>query len=204
MTSTREPVEPIALRFQFDWNEAEHARMIRAVMRHRWTDWFSRVSTRGFLLVVLVTLVVPFLQPNTHPIAVLIAAVPWLVLLGFSFFLLRWCEPYIRARLFRLSNHCARHPMRRIISAQGLRTECETTSTDIRWQEIQGVVETPEFFLFYVPRRFFLFYVNRYSAVQLPKRAILTQEDLKRLRGVLDQQLGERAQLLDPRAGALA
>lgn len=197
MTSTQEPLQPIVLSFQFDWNEAEHARMIRAVRRHSLTDRFSRVSKGGFLLVVLVTLVVPFLQPNTHPIAGWIAAAPWLVLLGFCFFLLRWCEPYIRARIFRLANHCARHPMRRIISAQGIRTECETTSADFRWQEIQGVVETPEFFLFYVPRRFSLFYRKRHSVVQLPKRAILTQEDLKRLRGVLDQQLGERAQLLD-------
>lgn len=66
---------------------------------------------------------------------------------------------------------------------------------DIRWQGMQGVVETPEFFLFYVTRS---------CAVELPKRAIPTQQDLQLLRGVLSEQFGERAQLLDSQAGAPA
>jgi hypothetical protein len=100
--------------------------------------------------------------------------------------LLRLGLPYLSARSFRRDNHCARHPMRRIVGAQGLRTECETTSTDVQWSGIHGVVETPEFFLFYVTPA---------CAVQLPKRAIATPEEMDRLRSLLREQLRERAQL---------
>jgi hypothetical protein len=193
VSSIQGPIEVLPLSFEFAWNEAEHARLIRAMTRHRLTGWLNRAALPficGALL--LFVLVVPFLRPNADPLAVWIAAAPWLVILGIWFALLRWGLPYMSARTFRRDNHCARHPMRRIISVQGLRTECETTATDIRWQGVQGVVETPEFFLFYVTRS---------CAVQLPKRAIPTQQDLKRLRAVLSQQLGQRAQLLDLAAG---
>jgi YcxB-like protein len=190
VSSIQGPIEAGPLTFEFTWNEAEHARLIRAMMRHRLTGWLNRaivpIIFGGFLLFVLV---IPLVRPNADPVAVWIAAAPWLLILGIWFAILRWGLPYLNARTFRRDNHCARHPMRRIISVQGLRLECETTATDIRWQGMHGVVETPEFFLFYVTRS---------CAVELPKRAIPTQQDLKRLRLVLSQQLGDRARLLVP------
>jgi hypothetical protein len=196
VTSTREVLDALPLRFEFKWDEAEHARLIRAVMRHRLTGRLNRaafpVICGAFLLFVLV---VPFLRPNPNPLPVWRAAVPWLLLLGLWLVALRWGLPYLSARRFRRENHCARHPMRRIIDAHGLRTECETTSTDIRWHGMRGVVETPEFFLFYVTRS---------CAVQLPKRAIPTRQDVRRVRNLLKQQFGQRAQLLEPGSDAAA
>ena len=189
MTSTPYSIESLPLKFEYHWNLAEHARLFRAVMRYRLTGWLSRAALpiigAAFLLFVLV---VPFLKAEANPVEVWIAAAPWLQILGLWFGLLRWGLPYLNAWTFRRESHCARHPMRRIISVEGLRAECDTTSADFRWQGIQGVVETPEFFLFYVTRS---------CAVELPKRVIASEDDLQRVRGVLKEQFGPRARLLD-------
>lgn len=173
--------------FQFTWDQAEHARLVRAVTRHQLTGWFRR-SALGLIFgaLFLFMFLVPFLRPGANPWVVWRAAAPWLVILGLWYALLRLGLPYLSARSFGRDNHCARHPMRRIVSAGGLRTECETTSTDIQWSGIHGVVETPEFFLFYV---------TPVCAIQLPKRAIATPVELDRLRGLLRERLGERAKL---------
>jgi hypothetical protein len=193
VTPTEESAAVAPLRFEFSWNEAEHARLIRAVLRHRLTGWLSRAALPiicgAFLLFLIV---IPFSRPNPNPVAVWIAASPWLLILGLWLIILRWGLPYIHARAFRRDSHCARHPMRRIVSAEGLRAECDTTSTDVRWHGMRGVVETPEFFLFYVTPS---------CAVELPKRAIATPNDLQYLRDILRQQLGEHARLLGSPAG---
>jgi hypothetical protein len=72
-----------------------------------------------------------------------------------------------------------------------LRTECETTSSDISWTGIRGAVETDEFILFYVTPA---------CAVQLPKRAIHSPSDLTELRAVLRANIGAAAKLLDREA----
>jgi hypothetical protein len=120
---------------------------------------------------------------------------PWLIILGLWVALFRWGVPQLNAYNFGRQNHCAQHPMRRIVSADGLRTECETTNADIRWAGIRGVVETEEFFLFYITPS---------CAIQLPKRAIGPNGELDRLRSVLREQLGDRATLLNLGAGAAA
>jgi YcxB-like protein len=175
------------LTFEFTWDQAEHARLIRAITRHQLTGWLRRsFLALIFGAVVLFMLLVPFLRPGASPWVVWRAAAPWVVILGIWFALLRLGLPYLSARSFRRDNHCARHPMRRIVSAQGLRIECETTSTDMRWSGIHGVVETAEFFLFfYTP----------VCAIQLPKRAIPTPIEMDRLRSLLREEIGERARL---------
>lgn len=185
MTSTKATGE--ALSFQFTWNQAEHARLMRAVARYQLTGWFARSALAlVFGGLVLLMLMVSLLQPRENLWNVWRAAAPWLAILGVWFALLRLGLPYLSARSFRRDNHCATHPMRRMVSAEGLRTECETTSTDVRWTGIHGVVETPEFFLFYVTPA---------CAIQLPKRAIATPVELDRLRRLLREQLGQRANL---------
>jgi hypothetical protein len=170
-TQASSPIEPLS--FQFTWDQAEHARMIRAVTRHQLTGWFRRSA-------------VGLLRPGANPWVVWRAAAPWIVILGIWYALLRLGLPYLAAHTFRRDNHCARHPMRRVVGSQGLRTECETTSSTVQWSGIHGVVETAEFFLFYV---------TRVCAVQLPKRAIPTATELDRLRSLLRDQLGDRASL---------
>jgi YcxB-like protein len=190
-TQASNPVEPLS--FQFTWDQAEHARMIRAVTRHRLTGWFRRSAVElilgGFVVFVLL---IPLLRRGANPWIVWRAAALWIVILAMWYVLLRLALPYLAACSFRRDNHCARRPMRRVVSSQGLRTECETTSTDVRWSGVHGVVETPEFFLFYV---------TPVCAVQLPKRAIATPMELNRLRSLLREQLDERANLQSGRTG---
>jgi hypothetical protein len=137
----------------------------------------------------------PLLKPGASPVLVFSAAVPWLIILGLWWALFRLGFPYLAARRFRRDNHCAAHPMRRIVSVRGLRTECETTSSDIQWAGIRGAVETPEFFLFFV---------TPVCAIQLPKRAIREPSELEGLRRLLQERLGERAKLSSHWAGAAA
>jgi YcxB-like protein len=188
------PAEPLT--FEFTWDQAEHARLIRAVTRHQLTGWLRRSALGlvfGGLAVFLIG--VPFVKPGVNPWTVWRAAAPWVVTLGVWYALLRLGLPYMSARSFRRDNHCARHPMRRIMSADGIRIECETTSTAVQWSGVHGVVETPEFFLFYVTPA---------CAVQLPKRAIVRTADLVNLRGLLREKLGDRAQLQSSEGGAAA
>jgi YcxB-like protein len=191
MTQASIPVEPLS--FQFTWDQAEHARMVRAVTHHQLTGWFRR-SAVGLILggFILFLLLVPLLRPGTNPWVVWRAAAPWIVILGIWYALLRLGLPYLAARTFRRDNHCARHPMRRVVGGQGLRMECETTSSTVQWSGIHGVVETAEFFLFYV---------TPVCAIQLPKRAIPTATELDRLRSLLRDQLGHRASVQSAEAG---
>jgi YcxB-like protein len=193
-THTAGPAE--ALAFEFLWDQAEHARLLRAVTRHQRTGWLRR-SALGLVFVALVAFVlgVPFLRTGADPWIVWRAAAPWVLILAIWYGMLRLGLPYLGARSFGRDNHCARHPMRRIVSMAGVRTECETTNTDMHWSGIQGVVETPEFFLFYV---------TPVCAVQLPKRAITEPVQLDHLRALLRDKLGSRADLQTSNAGAAA
>jgi hypothetical protein len=187
---------PESLAFEFQWDQAEHVRLLRAVTRHQLTGWLRR-SALGLIFGALAVfvLVVPFVRPGADPRIVWRAAAPWALILAIWYALLRLGLPYLGARGFKRDNHCASHPMRRIVSASGLRTECETTSTDVQWSGIHGVVETSEFFLFYV---------TPVCAVQLPKRAILDPSQLDRLRSLLRDKLGSRANVQSSNPGAAA
>jgi hypothetical protein len=80
-TRISSPGEPLA--FEFTWDQAEHARLVRAVTRHQLTGWLRR-SALGLIFgaLALFLLVVPLLRPGADPWIMWRAAAPWIVALG--------------------------------------------------------------------------------------------------------------------------
>ena len=165
--------------FTFRWNRNEHARAIQAIARHMpGRKWINIFLYSGYTLIIALLLYRPQVSP---PFVVF-------VLFGFLMFLLAyavWLEPWLRAREVSREDTSVNQDIRHIVADDALRIRTHSVTTDMKWELFKQVVETPEFFLFYVSRR---------SAVFTPKRAI-PPEDLDPLRTSLRSYLGTRARL---------
>jgi hypothetical protein len=185
---------PKEVGFEFTWNQPEHVRFVRAVARHRQGGrWMRWIMPTVVLVVFAFVALLPVIHPGGNMGPVWRAFAPWLAIMLGWMALLSWGLPYLAAVTFRRQNHCSRHPMRRVITPQGVRAECETTTSAVSWAGVHHVVETPEFFLFYVTPA---------CAFQLPTRAIGSPTVLSELRRVLRAHLGARAMLLGLAAAA--
>lgn len=176
------PTSP--LRFQFRWDEKEYRKLYTAVARHR-----DRSGNRGrfwlFSLLFAVGILAALigLRPNLGRVLLWwfgLAAVVWL---------LGRLSPRLAARNFRRSNCCVRHPMERMLDAEGVHANCETTYSLVRWPGLRKAVETPDFFLFYVTPA---------CAQYLPKRAFTSELEADAVRSLVREKLGQKAYLLDP------
>ena len=77
MTATQTSTLPESLAFEFEWDQAEHARLLRAVTRHQLTGWLRR-SALGLIFggLAVFVFVVPFVRPGADPWIVWRAAAP--------------------------------------------------------------------------------------------------------------------------------
>ncbi len=170
-----------SLEFPFRWDYREHVRLHRAVgaqrIRHPLTH---AVLWLGGLVLFGVASLVLFGAANARP-ELFWSFLPWMLIIGFWIALLRWGLPHLsahhqRRQFFSTSPYvCLR------VDEEGITTTCDATSTQIRWQGIQRVVETDEFLLFYFAK---------HCALYLPRRVIASMGERSLLDSLIFRKLG--------------
>jgi hypothetical protein len=93
-----------------------------------------------------------------------IDVLPIIVVIGLWIVLDRWGLAQLSAWSYA-RNHarCIPHDQVRVLTAEGVRAQCATSDVFVQWSGINGVRETPEFFLFFTTPS---------CAIELPKRAV--------------------------------
>jgi hypothetical protein len=171
------------LAFTYRWDFGEHVRLQRALMQHHGRSGGRRWIFRALLIAMTLVVTLALLGSGSHWRETLRSLAPWLALFALWMGLLRWGLPYYSAWSYRRTNACVDHDMTRAVSPAGIQLRCHTTATDLRWEGVLRATETPEFFLFFVSSN---------CAVQLPKRAISTNEQLIQVRQVVQAALGPK------------
>jgi hypothetical protein len=157
------------LEFRFRWDKSEHRRLYRTVQlearrgsKTRWflNAWFGLIAGASVL-----ALIAPRDGASTVsaivPLAIVVA---WV---GFD----RWGLSYLSARSYERDHApCIPNDQVRVLSGDGIAALCTTSNSSVRWAGIVQVQETPEFFLFFTTPA---------CAIQLPKRAVGDQQQLR-------------------------
>jgi hypothetical protein len=135
----------------FMWDQREHARVIRQITRHakgattqRMALWFLALLLTGWMLL-------------DGSLSVLwMFVVLWVLLPGFG-------SSWLSARSYARQHPGVTQPWHFTLSDEGVRSTSASADTVVRWAALRNVVETREFFLFFVADR---------RAQFLPKRAL--------------------------------
>lgn len=160
--------------YTFRWDQREYARAVMAIGRHMQTGrvmqvfWWVVVLAFGFSVAIVLAL-------DDDPVAALVPLAPWLLLFLASMATGRWGLPRLYARRFARESPDARHPLTVGVGAEGIEVASFSTSGRLSWNGIHRVVETPEFFLFYI---------NPRQAHYLPKHAIPSADELGEIRRI--------------------
>jgi len=158
-------LELSALTFPASWDASEHRRAARLVHKHRIRSSWDRLRV-PLLLVWLVLISSPgFLLPDGW--SYLWGVSPWvaLALLWFAAWTVLW--PRLSARNVGKNDPDAKDGYARIIDTAGLHLQGATSRVSLTWERIDRVIETPEFFLFYVGPK---------TAYYLPQRAVPVEQ----------------------------
>lgn len=162
------PAGPGYVAATYLWDAAEYRRWFRENERHSRPRIIPRVMAVVTVLLIAMMIGLSAWLGEWSP--QVIALVPTLTfLLAFRWFGL----PFMAARVFARQVPDARHPLQTVVSPQGVRVNTATATGEVAWTGLEKVVETPEFFLFFIADR-----NSRY----LPKRALNGADGLARVR----------------------
>jgi hypothetical protein len=163
------------------WNVAEHRRWFRQNERHSRPRIVVNVVLVLMVLYDLLTIgtsvAVRGWSFGSTALAVLVVVLVWLRFSGLAF---------LSARLFAQQVPDARYPIHTVVSPYGLQVTTATASGEVAWAGLQKVVETDEFFLFFIADR-----NSRY----LPKCALASPGDAARVRDLV-RRYGPPQQIL--------
>lgn len=155
----------------FVWNEAEDRRWYRENERHSRPRIFHTILTGVMLLLIAVLIgLSAWLGHWSAPVIALVLALTFLLAFG------RFGTPFVVARMFARRVPDVAHPFHLAVSPRGVHLATANTNGEVAWGGMQKVVETREFFLFFIGDR-----NSRY----LPKRALSGDADVARVRAVV-------------------
>jgi len=182
--------------YRFRWTAATHRSFYRALQREVSRRGVLRFVVPGAIVVVVAVTLLAIIGARVPAGTVLLTLSPYLVLFALWLALLKWGLPYVSAYSYRRAHApCIPHDQIRVVNADGFEARCVTSTVQVRWPGIVRVVETPEFLLFFTTPS---------CAIQLPKRAVPSEEALEELRTSLRHYLGARAELTSVESGAAA
>lgn len=166
----------------FDFDAAEHYRALRAVTRltvFRFVPWIAGGMAASLVLVCA------WRVSRGETIGdVLPGMLPYLVLLAFWAILLPMMQRRAARRLPRKDASLV-GPQTRSIDADGYHSRGNDVALDIPWKVMHRVIETDEFFLFFV---------NKQCAYYIPQRS-LSDSQTESVRTLLRGAMAGRAQL---------
>jgi hypothetical protein len=160
--------------YTFPWDAGEYTRAVAAIGRHMRTGRAMQVFWWVVILVFGLSVAI-ILARADDPVAALVPITPWLLLFLASMATGRWVLPRLHARRFARESPDARHPLTVGVGAEGIEVASFSSSGRLSWNGIHRVVETPEFFLFYI---------NPRLAHYLPKHAISSEDELGQVRRI--------------------
>lgn len=161
------------------YTEPDYVRVIR-LMAERQTKTFK-------IMLVLGAIIGTLLIYRANPAGFHWWAIPAIVGLVFLFFYLaRFMQRFNIGRQL-MSVPGINEPYVFTFSEEGLAIAGRLSNTNIKWEAIVKARESKTDFLFYTTKRFAQF---------LPKRAFGHNEEMNELRVLLDQKLGDKAQVV--------
>jgi hypothetical protein len=160
------------------------------LLREQFGAWYWQVTGWLFLLLLSGSLIFAVVVSQDRP-AVLIALVPWLLLILLWLSFARWGTGWLQAWNAKRLDPNTAHPFEHVLAESGIQVHAHTTSTDLKWIGVYKVMEMPDLFLFYY---------NKRCAHYLPKRAIASAAELQAVRAFIRAHVPERAHLLEPAA----
>ena len=158
--------------YTFEFNRAEHMHACRAIHQHAMRNpWGRRILLVAIWIfgIMFVINIGADLQRGRFP--AMLPGLIGLVLLPAMPFI----SGYASARQWEKLNPAGHRAVTIDLGNAGFHTSSFPGSTDLRWEAIKQVIETREFFLFYVAPKW---------AYYLPKR-VVTAEDASGVRRVL-------------------
>jgi hypothetical protein len=165
----------MTLAFTFRPTAAEHSRVLMLMLRRKRGYW---VSIGVLILIIMALAVIPARQGRSVT-EVASTVLPYLLVFGAIFLALPLVQRWQLGRFYRQTPTWQEEQTHEF-SEDGLRMRNPLSNTLMRWDALVDVLETKEFFLFFI---------SRSMAYFLPKRAITTPDQLRELRGLLETQL---------------
>jgi hypothetical protein len=161
------------LEFRFPWTKDRHVAASRLITKHAPGYRRAAVLWAAFIIVTGISLVI--LQSVTG----------YLMFLAIMAVIVSWhsLQPWWSARQVAKEDPCSGGDIIHIYSDDGISVRTHLASVTMSWKHIPQAVETSTFFLIYCSRR---------VAYYLPQD-VVPLSDRAALRGLLRQQLGERA-----------
>jgi hypothetical protein len=173
--------------YTWSWTQEDHILASRQTRSHAIGNHLGKALPWLMAIPVALLIFSAAIDRRHSAASILVAAAPWLVILGLWFGLLYWWFPRMTARRLAAQDLSTRAPIRHVISEAGFAVNANGAAITLSWDHIKQVVETPEFLLFY--------YTNN-CAYFTPRRAIPDGE-LPPLRSLLHRVLGPRARMPD-------
>jgi YcxB-like protein len=169
-------------RVTFSWEAAEHAEVVRLLVREqmrrglwRAVKWLVRgVVALAWLVVALTIWAGDWRSLKTLLPLLLVATV---LLIGFG-----RITGWLRAFQIRKTDPNVGHPFTYEFRDSGLRLTLHTATSELRWGGMARIRETADMFLFYY---------NPRTAYFLPKRAVGPRSEIEALRGWIRLRLPE-------------
>jgi hypothetical protein len=175
----------MTLAFTFRPTPAEHSRVLMFMLRRKRGFW---ITMAVLMLVILALAVVPAMQGYSVS-EVASTVLPYLLVLGGIVLALPLVQRWQLQRLYRQTPTWQEEQIHEF-SEDGFRMKNPLSNTLMRWDAFVEVLET---------REFFLFFISRSMAYFLPKRAITAPDQLRDLRVLLETELsraGRKARVL--------
>ena len=152
-----------AFSFTFDWQAGEHARATSLLIRERFSSGIWRILKWVVVLVLAVSATLTIVVAATGDLTSTAQLGPLTLLVSG----LTWKFPILTGRLqawrIKRSDPNVAHPITHTFDDSGLHIGMRTINTELKWEGMNKVRETPEMFLFYYSRR---------TAYFLPKRVV--------------------------------
>jgi hypothetical protein len=175
------------IRAVFDWQPGEHAEVAEILVAETRVKRLRVVERGGWVVAAGLAALILF-RLVMGDLSFVVAMLPWLLFVVFWVWIYstmakrRW-----GARLLPPVDHRVDFPFIHTFSDTGLRVDVMGGATELHWS---GMVKAREV------EGFFLFFWNDVSAHFTPKRA-LSIEDQNRLRALIQEKLGDRADVRD-------
>jgi hypothetical protein len=139
-----------AVSASFLWNRKEHQRLMRQVTRHAKLPGWYRHSGVLLYTAAALSVLLPMLTGNWEGVR---ASLPWALVLVFWLSVFPLLTPYVAAWSYPKQHPCVSKPFHVSLTDAGVRTTCDHSDTLVKWDGVRRVVETGDFFLFYVSDR---------------------------------------------------
>lgn len=136
------------LSFTFDWRPSEHARVTSLLIREQFSSGIWRILKWAVVLVLVLSAILTIVAAGAGDLTSTAQLGPLTLLVSG----LTWKLPILTGRLqawrIQRSDPNVAHPITHTFDDSGLHIGMRTINTELKWEGMNRVRETPEMFLF--------------------------------------------------------